>query len=197
MNIKLLLPIVAITVLTAFKPGLKTETFTIDTQSSSIEWTATKVTGKHNGTVKLSSGSLIFNGNQLQGGSFTTDMNSITVLDLQGESAQKLTGHLKSDDFFAVEKHPAASFQITKVSQASAGQVNITGNLTLKGITQPITFPAVVKRQENAVVAVAKNIKVNRTKYDIKYRSNSFFGSLGDKAIDDEFTLSINLAGRK
>lgn len=197
MKIKTLLAAVAILAFAAFKPALKTETFTIDTKNSSIEWVAAKVTGKHNGTVKISSGNLVFNGKSLQGGAFTTDMNSITVVDLQGESAQKLIGHLRSGDFFSVDKHPTSEFKITKVSPAGANQVNITGDLTIKGITQPITFPAIVKRQGNAVVAVAKGVKVDRTKYDIKYGSKSFFGGIGDKAIDDEFTLSINLAGKK
>lgn len=197
MKIKTLFAAVAILASAAFKPALKTETFTIDTKNSSIEWVAAKVTGKHNGTVKISSGNLVFNGKSLQGGSFTTDMNSIAVVDLQGESAQKLIGHLRSDDFFSVEKHPTSEFRITKVSPAGTDQVNITGDLTIKGITQPITFPAIVKRQGNAVVAVAKGVKVDRTKYDIKYGSKSFFGGIGDKAIDDEFTLSINLAGKK
>ncbi|KAA8482599.1 polyisoprenoid-binding protein YceI [Arcticibacter tournemirensis] len=197
MKIKTLFAAVAILAFAAFKPALKTETFTIDTKNSSIEWVAAKVTGKHNGTVKISSGNLVFNGKSLQGGSFTTDMNSIAVVDLQGESAQKLIGHLRSDDFFSVEKHPTSEFRITKVSPAGTDQVNITGDLTIKGITQPITFPAIVKRQGNAVVAVAKGVKVDRTKYDIKYGSKSFFGGIGDKAIDDEFTLSINLAGKK
>lgn len=197
MKIKTLFAAVAILAFAAFKPALKTETFTIDTKNSSIEWVAAKVTGKHNGTVKISSGNLVFNGKSLQGGSFTTDMNSIAVVDLQGESAQKLIGHLRSDDFFSVEKHPTSEFRIIKVSPAGTDQVNITGDLTIKGITQPITFPAIVKRQGNAVVAVAKGVKVDRTKYDIKYGSKSFFGGIGDKAIDDEFTLSINLAGKK
>ncbi len=196
MNIGTLVTAASITFLTVFRPALKTETFTIDTKSSSIEWTASKVTGKHNGTVKLSSGSLIFNGNLLQGGFFTTDMSSIAVSDLQGESAQKLIGHLKADDFFSTEKYPTSEFQITKVIPAGTNMVDITGNLKIKGITQPLNFQAIVKRQGNAVVAVAKGVKVDRTKYDIKYGSNSFF-NLGDKAIDDVFTLSINLAAKK
>lgn len=196
-NMKSLFTMAVVATLLAFKPSAKTETFTIDTERSSIEWTASKVTGKHNGTVKLSAGSLLFNGNSLAGGAFTADMTSITVTDIQGDMSQKLIGHLKNDDFFAVDKHPSSQFKITKVSPAGTGQVNITGDLTIKGITQSVTFPAVVKRQGNAVVAVAKNVKIDRTKYDIKYRSNSFFGSLGDKAIEDEFLLSINLAAKK
>lgn len=197
MKIKSLFLLAALAVFAAFKPAVQTETFTIDTQRSSIEWVGSKVTGKHNGTVKLSSGSLAFSGQKLQGGSFTTDMTTLKVLDLQGEYAQKLEGHLKNDDFFGVEKFPTSAFNITRVKMKGKDQATITGNLTIKGITHPVTFPAVVKRQGNAVVAVAKGVKIDRTKYDVKYGSNSIFGGLGDKAIDDEFILDINLAGKK
>lgn len=197
MRLGIVLAAVSVILFSAGKPAVIQETFNIDTKNSSIEWTGAKVTGQHHGTIKLSSGTLLFNGNTLQGGAFSADMNSLVVTDLEGESAQKLIGHLKSDDFFGVAKYPESTFRITRVSTTTGGQVTITGNLTIKGITKPLTFPAVVKRQGNAVVAVAKGVKVDRTLYNIRYNSKSFFGSIGDKAIDDEFTLSINLAGKK
>ncbi|MGB4775645.1 MAG: YceI family protein [Daejeonella sp.] len=177
-------------------PG-KNQTFTVDTQRSSIEWLGKKVTGEHKGMIKLSSGQLELNGNTVKGGAFTIDMNSITCTDLQGEYGQKLVGHLKADDFFAVDKNPTSKFQITKVTSAGANRVNITGDLTIKGITNSITFPASVKKDGNVVVAVAKGVKIDRTKYDIKYNSKSFFSSIGDKAIEDEFELAINLVAKK
>lgn len=189
--------IAAIATFSAFKPAAKVETFTIDTKNSSIEWLGEKVTGQHSGTIKLASGSLLFNGNALKGGSFVTDMNSITATDIQGENARKLEGHLKADDFFGTEKFPTSTFTITKVISAGTNQVNVTGNLTIKGITKAITFPATVKRENNAVVAVAKGVKVDRTKYAIRYNSKSYFSSIGDKAIYDDFTLSINLVAKK
>ena len=109
----------------------------------------------------------------------------------------KLTGHLKTADFFSVEKYPASKFEITKVTSAGADRVNVTGNLTIKGVTESLSFPASVKKQGDAVVAVATGVKVNRTKYDIRYGSKSFFNDIGDKAIDDEFELTINLVATK
>jgi polyisoprenoid-binding protein YceI len=181
----------------AFTNPVKDEIFTVDTQHSSIEWLAKKVTGQHNGTIKLASGQLTVSGNDVKNGAFTIDMNSIACSDLQGDYNQKLIGHLKGEDFFSVEKNPTSKFEITKVTSAGEGRVNITGNLTLKGITQPLTFPATVKKQGDALVAVAKGVKVDRTKFDIKYGSKSFFASIGDKAIDDEFELAINLVAKK
>ena len=173
------------------------ETFIVDTQASSVQWVAGKVGGSHNGAISISSGSLVFNGKALKGGSFVIDMGSISITDLQGNSNQNLLKHLKSDDFFSVEKSPTSKFDITKVTAAGTDRVNITGNLSIKGISNTITFPATVKRSNNTVVAVAKGVKVDRTKFDIKYRSKNFFGDIGDKAIDDEFELSINLVAKK
>lgn len=174
-----------------FKPAA--DIYTVDTEKSSIEWLAKKVTGQHNGTIKISTGTLLYNGAALTGGKFDINMN--TIADADG--SEKLIGHLKSEDFFSVAKNPVSTFVITKVMAAGKDQVNITGNLTIKGITDVVTFPATVKKQGNLVVAVAKGIRINRIKYDIRYGSKSFFASIGDKAIDDEFELSVNLLARK
>lgn len=183
--------------LLAFTKPVKEQTFKIDTERSSIEWVARKVTGQHNGTIKLASGSLVLNGNAIKKGSFDIDMKTIVCSDLQGEYNQKLVGHLKSEDFFSVEKNPSSNFEIIKVTSAGANRVNITGNLTIKGITQPLSFPASVTKEGGVVVAVAKGVKVDRTKYDIRYGSKNFFASIGDKAIEDEFELAVNLVAKK
>ncbi len=180
----------------SFKP-VATETFVVDSKNSSIEWVAKKVGGGHNGTIKVATGNLMLDGKKLNGGSVNIDMTSIGISDLKGNSHDKLLGHLKSDDFFSVANHPTSTFKITSVTSTGKDRAKITGNLTIKGITNAITFPASVKREKNVVVAVAKNIKVDRTKYDIKYRSKNFFGNIGDKAIDDDFELSINLVATK
>jgi polyisoprenoid-binding protein YceI len=190
-----LLSALFITVLFSFKP-VATETFVVDTKNSSIAWVAGKVTGSHNGTIKLASGNLMFEGNNLKAGSFGIDMSTIAISDLKGTANQNLLKHLKGEDFFAVADHPTSKFEITRISPAGADRVNVTGNLTIKGITNALTFPATVKRQKDAVVAVAKGVKVDRTKYDIKYRSKNFFGDIGDKAIDDEFELAINIVAK-
>lgn len=175
----------------AFTKAPKTETFKVDTQLSSIDWIGRKVTGQHTGKIKISSGELLLNGKAVKGGSFVMDMTSIS------SDSEKLTGHLKTDDFFSVEKNPTSKFQITKVTAAGNDRINVTGDLTIKGITEEITFPASVKKEGNSVVAVAKNVMVNRAKYDIRYGSKSFFNDIGNKAIDDEFELSINLVAKK
>ena len=176
--------------MTAFNP-IKDDIYTVDVERSTIEWSAKKVGGGHTGTVKITDGTLIYTGKALKGGSFQMNMSSIT------SDNARVTNHLKSDDFFSAEKNPMSKFEITKVTSAGTDRVNITGNLRIKGFTHPVTFPASVKQQKGVLVAVASGIRVDRTKYDIKFRSKTFFGDIGDKAIDDEFELSINLTAKK
>jgi polyisoprenoid-binding protein YceI len=192
------LSIVSIAILSmSFINPVKESSFKVDVQKSNIAWNGKKVAGQHSGNIKLTGGTLSLNDGKLSNGSFNINMNSITCTDLQGEWADKLVGHLKADDFFGVEKFPTSSFVITKVSPASAGTVNISGNLTIKGITKAISFPASMSVSGNTLTASAKGVKVDRTKYDIRYGSKSFFDSIGDKAIDDEFTLDITLVATK
>jgi polyisoprenoid-binding protein YceI len=179
--------------LTAFTLKPADEKFAVDTDKSTLTWFCKKVGGQHNGAVKLNEGSLIFDGNNLKGGTFIVNMPSMTIDD----GGANVLDDLKSDNFFSVNKFPTSTFTITKVSSSGTDQVNITGNLTIKGITNPITFPATVKKQDNTVVAVAKGIKVDRTKYDIKYRSIAFFSTIGNRAIDDEFEISVSLVAKK
>lgn len=168
----------------------------VDTEQSVIKWDGYKVTGKHNGTVDLKSGNLEFDGEQLVGGNFTMDMTSITVLDLTGNYKAKLEGHLKSDDFFGVEKHPTAKFEITRVvSRGMPGDYKVEGDLTVKGITKPIRFNAKVT-EENGVKVARADMKLDRTDYNVRYGSGSFFDNLGDKTIYDEFDLSVELVAR-
>ncbi|MGV3685916.1 MAG: YceI family protein [Daejeonella sp.] len=175
----------------SFDKPVKDVTYTVDTEKSTIEWTAKKVGGGHAGTIKITSGTLVANGKVLTKGTFLINMSSIT------SDNARVTTHLKSDDFFAAEKNPNSKFEITKVTAAGADRVNIAGNLTIKGITQPISFPATVKQQKDIIVAVANGIRVDRTKYDIKFRSKTFFLDIGDRAVDDEFELNINLVAKK
>jgi polyisoprenoid-binding protein YceI len=162
----------------------------IDVTKSTVNWEAAKVTGKHNGTIKVKSGSLTMDGAKLTGGSFVIDMTTLEVKDLAtGKGKEKLEGHLNSADFFATETHKEATFTITKVSsKGMAGEYMVSGELTIKGITKPVSFEANI-----AAGAAKANIKIDRTKYDIKYGSGSFFDNLGDKAIYDNFDLAINL----
>jgi polyisoprenoid-binding protein YceI len=178
----------------AFTTAPKTTTFKVDTQKSIILWNAKKVTGEHSGTIKLSGGELSLNGTNLTAGSFTINMTTITSTDGAGA---RLEGHLKSEDFFSVEKNPTSTFVIIKVTPGAAGTIIVAGNLTIKGITKALSFPATLAVKGTSLTAVAKGVKVDRTKYDIRYGSKSFFDSIGDKAIDDEFTLDITLVASK
>jgi polyisoprenoid-binding protein YceI len=177
--------------------GVVDKTVKVDAQNSKIVWQAKKVTGAHDGNVPLNNGTLILDGNKLKGGSFVLDVKNLTVADVKDENMNgKLTGHLKSDDFFAVDKHPEAKFVITSVTPKSGNQFDVAGKLTIKGITNEVKFPATIVSDSKKVTATAK-ITVDRTKYDIKFRSANFFENLGDKAISNDFVLDVNLVANK
>ncbi|SFB81718.1 Polyisoprenoid-binding protein YceI [Parapedobacter composti] len=170
-----------------------TDEFNVDTSKSTVAWTGQNIAGgKHTGTVGISKGTLVFEGEKLVGGTFTVDVNTIEVTDLAGDRATRLANHLKNEDFFDAPKFPDAVFRITKVEGAGDG-FSIRGDLTIKGITKSIAFPAVVHHSGNTVHATAKGVKIDRTQFDIKYRSGNFFSGLGDRAISDEFQLDIEI----
>lgn len=164
------------------------QTKKIDASKSTIEWVGKKVTGQHNGTVNFKDGAVVLKGNKLVGGSFTVDMTSLTATDLSGEYQGKLNGHLKADDFFGTDKFPTATLVIKKIGAKSANVYTATADLTIKGITQPVTFDMTVNGN-----TATTTFNVDRTKYGIKYNSKSFFESIGDKAIYDEFELKVTL----
>ena len=172
------------------------EQFEISLKNSSAEWIGEKITGSHNGTINLSKAFFIFDNNTLVGGQFEMDMNSIKCTDIENrEYAAKLESHLKDKDFFATEEYPISHFTITEVIFDGTSYM-ITGNITIRGISQEITFPAQFHSDENLFLADA-TLKIDRTKHDIKYGSGSFFDGLGDRMIYDEFTLKIHLEASK
>ena len=171
----------------------------LSTGDSKLEWVGKKVTGQHNGTVDISSGELFIDNGNLTGGSFDINFGTIKVLDLQdSEMNAKLTGHLKSDDFFSADKFPTGKFVLTSVTPLSNGTDNnytIGGNLTIKGITQPVSFPATVKINGDVVSAKA-DFKIDRTLWDVKFRSGKFYENLGDKLIDDQIELKLSISAK-
>jgi len=169
--------------------------YVADISSSEIVWKGYKVTGQHHGTVELLSGKLNFQDNLLTGGEFTIDMTTIKNIDMVGGSgAAKLEGHLKSDDFFGVETYPTATLQITKViPYGTAGNYRVAGDLTIKGITKPVKFMTQVT-ENNGVLEASADITIDRSEYNVRYGSGSFFDNLGDKAIHDEFELQVKIA---
>ncbi len=168
----------------------------IDTTNSKVVWTASKVTGTHTGTVKVKSGALKLDQGKLVGGDFTVDMTSIDCTDLQGEWKDKLVGHLKSADFFGTDKYPTAKFVITRaIPLDTKGNYKVVGNITIKETTKEIKFNAAVTETAGKATATAK-ITLDRTDFDVRYGSGSFFDGLGDKTIYDEFELQVTLAGK-
>jgi len=160
----------------------------IKIENSKVVWKGYKVTGSHEGIIAIKSGFLNFNNDKLSGGEFTIDMSTIKSTDLEGEYKGKLEGHLKSDDFFGVEKYPTASLIFKKVESTGKNSYEVTGDLTIKGKTDAISFDlSVYGNKANA------SLKIDRTKFDVRYGSTSFFDGLKDKAIYDEFDLVVDL----
>lgn len=189
----LMLPLLAIMVMSF--TGVTN--YNVNTGTSNIVWTAYKVTGQHTGNVKIKNGSLTVADGKLTGGSFEVDMTSISCTDMQGEYADKLIGHIKSNDFFGVETYPTAKYVITKaIPTDTKGNYKIVGNLTIKSTTKEVKFNANVAEVSGAVTATGK-MTIDRSEFDVKYGSGSFFDGLGDKTIYDDFDLQISLSASK
>lgn len=176
---------------------VKASNLKVNTSKSELTWLGKKVAGEHTGKISLKEGTLTLDGAKLTGGKFVADLNTITCTDIADKEYNgKLIGHLKSDDFFSVEKHPTATFVVTKAVAKGAGAYDVTGDLTIKGITKPVTFPVTVKPTATGAEATGKMV-VDRSKYDIKYSSKSFFDNLGDKVINDDFSIDVKLVANK
>ncbi len=169
------------------------EKIDIDLTQSKLEWTGKKLGGEHYGTIQLVSGYLIFTKKKLTGGTFEMDMASITCVDItDAKSNKRLVDHLKSEDFFSVVRFPTSKFVITKVEPKSTNEYTVTGNLTIKGETNPITFTANVNSINNQTVANAA-LTFDRSKYDVKFGSQSFFENLGEKLVYDDVDMIVKL----
>lgn len=168
-------------------------TYSVDTEKTVVTYVGKKVTGMHTGAVKAKSGNLVFTGPELTGGEIIVDMNSMTVTDItDAETAGKFLGHMKSPDFFDTAKNPDSKLVIKKTKMVGK-DLEVSGDLTMIGATKPITFTVKDWKWSDKEVTGKSLVKVDRTKWGLKYGSSSFFKSLGDKAIDNEFTLDINL----
>jgi polyisoprenoid-binding protein YceI len=161
---------------------------TADTEKSKLSWLGEKVTGQHSGTINLKDGWLNWQDNKIVSGEFNIDMTSLK----DSEANERLEGHLKSEDFFGVEKFPTAKLVVTGSTPFDKGSGTVTGTLTIKGVTNLIEFKAANQKKDDGVWFFS-NIVVDRTKYNIRYGSGSFFDNLGDKTIYDEFKLKVSL----
>ncbi|MEE9363587.1 MAG: YceI family protein [Cellulophaga sp.] len=187
-SIKSIATVVIIAFLTFSFTTIKEGTKTVKTERSKLVWKGYKVTGSHQGTIAIKSGSLNFNNDKLIGGKFIVDMPTIISTDQKGEHKGKLEGHLKSDDFFGVKKFPTASLVFKKVKSVGKNAYKIKGDITIKGKTESITFNLSVYGNK-----ATASLKIDRSKFDIRYGSTSFFDNLKDKAIYDEFDLIADL----
>ncbi len=176
----------------------------IDPKASLMKWIGSKVTGSsHNGTLQLKSGEVVVANGSISAGTFDIDMTTIANVDLADspKDMAKLVGHLNSEDFFSTKKHPTANFKVTSVkalTSAKAGEPTheIAGDLTIKGITKPIQFPAIVSMQDTGATATA-NFAIDRTLWDIRYNSGKYFPNIGDKIIKDDIQVDLKLVATK
>ncbi|HHS94984.1 MAG TPA: YceI family protein [Phaeodactylibacter sp.] len=188
-------------------PDANAVKYVVDPANSKIIWAGSKPGKTHTGTINVSKGTLTAVNNNITGGMFEIDMTSLEVTDLQkGFGKEKLEAHLKGtvegkeDDFFNIKEFPTATFVITSVTPITGNEEathNITGNLTLKGQTKSITFPASVVIAGDKISAVAPAFKINRLEWGIKFMSKSVLDNLKDGFIEDEVSLTVNLTANK
>lgn len=168
---------------------METTKFEIESTKSRIDWIGRKVTGAHNGTIEVKEGELLFSDGKLTGGTIAIDTTTIKILDIADAATNaQFAGHLASDDFFAIEKFPTATFEILSVRPLSGNQFHLEGSLTIKGITHAAGLDATIENHQDNVTLAGKLI-VDRTRYGIKFRSGNFFKDLGDTLIYNDFEL--------
>jgi len=170
---------------------MENQKFKIVSTQSNIDWVGTKVTGAHNGTIAVKEGEVTLNDGKLTGGKVIIDTTSIKILDITDPATNaQFAGHLASDDFFSIDKYPEATLEITSVSGN-----HVEGNLTIKGITHPVGFNAVVNVNGDTLIATGKLV-IDRTKYEMKFRSGNFFKDLGDTLIYNDFELNVSITAK-
>ena len=173
--------------------------YNVDIEQSKLTWKGKKATYGHLGTINLGNGTLTVSDGKLTGGNFDMDMTSIANTDLDDESKNaKLVGHLKSEDFFNVSIFPTSNVKITSVKEQKSenGNYELTADLTIKGATHPVRFAANVMMEGDKIVAEA-TIVFDRSKYDVRYGSGSFFDDLGDAVIHDDVEIGVKLVANK
>ncbi|MCG2420029.1 YceI family protein [Aequorivita sp. F47161] len=172
--------------------------YSVDAAASQINWEGEKPTGKHHGTISLSSGTIHLNDGKVEAGNFTIDMNSINVQDLTGDDKASLEAHLKGTaegkegDFFNATEYATAKFEMTGIENNI-----VKGNLTIKDKTNAIEFPATVSIDGDKMTLKSETFEIDRTKWDVNYGSKSVFPSLGDKFINDAIKLNVLLVATK
>ena len=178
------------------------EVYAVDPLDSEVAWAGTKIGGEHDGTIGIHHGAFYVFDDELLAGEVVIDMTQIVVLDIQDPSNNaRLKSHLESDDFFSVETYPTATFEITSVQpieDALPGEEShrIFGNMTIKGITHGIAFDGLIEVGEDYINAWA-DFDLDRSRWDVRFGSGSFFDNLGDNLIHDDFNLKLQIIARK
>ncbi|MDQ0594848.1 polyisoprenoid-binding protein YceI [Chryseobacterium ginsenosidimutans] len=172
---------------------MDTKNFKVNSKNSLVEWIGRKVTGAHNGTIEVKDGDFTFENNNLLSGKFVINTRSITILDVEDpETNAQFASHLASDDFFNSDQFPDAVFEITHAEPGDNNVYHVKGDLTIKGITHSIDTSLQIVKTDNVAVLDAK-IVIDRTKFNIKFRSSNFFTNLGDTLIYNNFDLNVHL----
>jgi polyisoprenoid-binding protein YceI len=180
--------------------------YQIDPVNSTVKWIGYKPAGTHNGTVPVSKGMITVSEGNISGGTIEMDMTHLTVLDPAGDMGQNLEKHLKGqaagkeNDFFNVDKYPKAIYTITSASKLENdpdATHMINGNLTIKEITKPVSFKAKIEIKDNSLTASAAPFDVDRTEFDIRFKSKKFFDNLKDDFINDMFQIGFYIVANK
>jgi polyisoprenoid-binding protein YceI len=178
-------------------PSADAGSYTIDVATSSLRWFGTKVTGKkHNGTLNVKSGNFTMSEGKLISGEITIDMATLTDVDQSGEGKAKLETHLKSEDFFNVAKFPEAKYVVTSATTVNPLTFDVKGNLTIKGITKEVSCQLVVSPNGNAV-NLGGGFKFDRSQFDVRYGSDTFFDNLGNDMIENDITITLDIKAKK
>lgn len=180
--------------------GEQAREYVVDTTESTIEWRGTKPTGEHRGTIDVQSGTFTATQEQIQSGTVTIDMTSITVTDedMEEEDKRSLENHLKGTvegketDFFNVNEYPTATFEITGVTERD-GQKYLQGNLTIKDETKNIEFPVSTSIDQDELTLESETFTIDRTDWGVNYGSKSVFDNLGDNFISDDMELTLDV----
>ncbi len=172
-------------------------TYKVDAASSKVTWLGKKVTGQHDGVIQVKNGEIQVDGKKIVAGKIVIDMKSISNLDIKDAGKNKdLVDHLSSEDFFSVAKHGTAELKIIAVKETAPNKAEVSAELTIKGITKAQQFPVDMTWSDGQVKAQGK-LLVDRTQFDIKYRSGKFFPNIGDKMINDQFEIGFDLIAKK
>lgn len=183
-SVKLAVVLLFVTTISAF--AQKSD---INVAASQVKWTGSKIGGSHHGEIKIKDGFFDLKNGEINGGKVVIDMNTLTNTDLEdAEYNQKLVGHLKSDDFFGVSSYPTSTFEVVSATPFKNGKSTVTGKLKIKENTETITFDVIKTGNKYTT-----QLKVDRSKFDVRYGSDSFFDNLGDNVIDDIFVLDMEL----